>query len=219
MQSDSIKMYPNVFLGEGTVVDPFVILGKPPKDSKAGEIPLRIGNDGVLRSHTVVYAGATIGNRFQSGHHVLIREGTSIGDDCSVGSNSVVEFNVNIGNGVRLHSNVFVPEYSVLGDGCWIGPNAVLTNAKYPASPRAKETLEGVKIEQDAVVGANATILPGVVIGAGSLIGAGAVVTRNVLPGSVVLGNPGRVIREVHALGHEDSGEPVYPRAKELQVI
>jgi len=210
-------MYPNVFLGEGTVVDPFVILGKPPKGSEAGELPLRIGNGGALRSHTVVYAGATIGDRFQSGHHVLIREGTSIGDDCSVGSNSVVEFNVHIGNRVRLHSNVFVPEHCILGDGCWIGPNAVLTNARYPASPRAKETLEGVKIERGAVVGANATILPGVVIGAGSLIGAGAVVTRNVLPGSVVVGNPGRVVRRVRNLGHEDTGEPIYPREKELR--
>lgn len=40
----------------------------------------------------------------------------------------------------------------------------------------------------------NATILPGVTIGDGAIIGAGAVVTRNVLPSTVVAGNPASVI-------------------------
>jgi acetyltransferase-like isoleucine patch superfamily enzyme len=50
-------------------------------------------------------------------------------------------------------------------------------------------------IEDDVWVGARAIILPGVTIGHGSVIGAGAVVAKSVPPYSIVVGNPGRVVR------------------------
>ena len=53
----------------------------------------------------------------------------------------------------------------------------------------------GIKIQDDVWVGTNAVILDGVEIGKGSVIGAGAVVTKSVPAGSIVVGVPGRVIR------------------------
>ena len=117
---------------------------------------------------------------------------------------SVVEHHVEIGNGVRIHTQVFIPEFSVLEDGCWIGPNVVLTNAKYPLSPGVKDSLVGPVIRRNAKIGANATLLPGVVIGEGALVGAGAVVVRDVPPGAVVVGNPARVIRHVSDLPYSN---------------
>ena len=67
-------------------------------------------------------------------------------------------------------------------EDCWIWRNAVVTNAPWPRSRLVKEQLEGMHVEAGAKVGANATILPGVVIG-DALVGAGAVVTRPFLPG------------------------------------
>ena len=49
-------------------------------------------------------------------------------------------------------------------------------------------------IENDVSVGSNATIMP-VTIGKGAVVGAGAVVTRDVPPGTVVAGNPARILR------------------------
>jgi len=46
----------------------------------------------------------------------------------------------------------------------------------------------------------NVTILPFVRIGAHSVIGSGAVINKDVPPGSVVVGNPGRVICGIHDL-------------------
>ena len=204
------RVFPNVTLGEGVEIDDFVVLGRPPRGAQPGELGLTIGEASVIRSHTVIYAGTAIGHRFQSGHHVLIRERTSIGDDCSIGTGSVVEFMVRIGNGVRLHSNVFVPEHSVLEDGCWIGPNVVVTNARYPMSARAKQTLEGVRIERGARIGANATLLPGIVVGAGALVGAGSVVTKDVPNGAVVSGNPARVMCDVGDLVERATGLRAY---------
>lgn len=159
----------------------------------------------ILRSHTVIYAGTRIGRRFQCGHHVMIRELTEIGDDVSIGTGSVVEHRVVIENGVRLHSNVFVPEFSVLKEGCWLGPNVVLTNARYPMSPRVKEELIGPTIMPRAKIGANSTLLPGVRVGEDSLVGAGSVVVRDVPAGVVVAGNPARIIKQLQDLPYGKS--------------
>ncbi len=51
-------------------------------------------------------------------------------------------------------------------------------------------------IGNDVWTGANAIIMPGVTVGDGAVVGAGAVVTKDVLPYSVVVGNPAREIKK-----------------------
>lgn len=196
----TFKLYDNVSLGDGAVIEEFCIVGTPPRGARDGELPTTIGAGAVIRSHTVIYAGNTIGRGFQTGNKVNIRESNRIGDHVSVGTLSVIEHHVEIGHGVRIHTQVFIPEFSVLEDGCWIGPNVVLTNAKYPLSPGVKDALVGPVIRKGAKIGANSTILPGVVIGEGALVGAGAVVAHDVPDGAVVVGNPARVIRHISEL-------------------
>jgi acetyltransferase-like isoleucine patch superfamily enzyme len=50
----------------------------------------------------------------------------------------------------------------------------------YPLSPGAKDQLIGPVIRKRAKIGANTTILPGVVIGENALVGAGSVVVKDV---------------------------------------
>lgn len=202
------RLFPNVHLGARAQVDDFCVLGRPARGREPGSAPVVIGDDAVIRSHTVIYGGVRIGARFQSGHWVLIREDTVVGDDCSIGTGSVVEFSVTIGDGVRLHSQCFVPEHSVLEERCWLGPRVVVTNAKFPASPYTKQSLEPVLIKKHAKVGANATLLPGIVLGAGCLVGAGAVVTHDVADDAIVVGNPARPVGRVSEL--RDNGVSVY---------
>lgn len=187
---ESKRIYPDVVLGEGAVIDDFTIIGVPAgEDLEAASI----GSNARIRSHTVIYTGNRIGCNLQTGHHVMIRECNSIGDDVSIGTGSVIEHHVQIGDRVRIHSQAFVPEYSILEDDCWIGPNVVLTNAKYPASPEAKRHLKGPRIGKGAKIGANATVLPGVCIGPNALIGAGSVVTQDIPGDAVAAGNPARI--------------------------
>ena len=187
-------------IAEPAEIGPFVLIGVPPRGGNEGELSTIIGPEAVIRSHTVIYAGNRIGARFQTGHGAMIREENTIGDDVSVGTGSVVEHHVVIGDGVRIHSHAFVPEYSVLEPLCWIGPNVVITNAKYPRSPSVKNSLQGALVKRGAKVGANSTLLPGIVVGEDALIGAGSVVTRDVPPGAVVVGNPARVIKQISSL-------------------
>jgi acetyltransferase-like isoleucine patch superfamily enzyme len=194
------KLHLGVALGEGSVVEDYCIVGAPPRGVREGELPTTIGEGAVIRSHTVIYAGNVIGRNFQTGNKVNIRESNRIGNNVSIGTLSVIEHHVDIGDNVRIHTQAFIPEFSVLEEGCWIGPNVVLTNAKYPLSPGVKDSLAGPVVRKGAKIGANATLLPGVVIGENALVGAGSVVVRDVPPGTVVVGNPARVVRQIAEL-------------------
>jgi len=198
--SISHRIYPNVEMGEEAEIGEYCLVGCPPRGKKSGELVTKIGAGAVLRSHTVIYAGNTIGNHFQTGHHVMVREENEIGNDVSIGTGSIVEHHVKIGNRVRIHSQVFVPEFSILEDGCWLGPNVVLTNALHPLCPRVKECLKGAIVRAGAKIGANTTLLPDIEIGAGALVGAGSVVVKDVPAGAVVAGNPARLIKSVAEL-------------------
>ncbi|MDD3012592.1 MAG: acyltransferase [Candidatus Gastranaerophilales bacterium] len=195
MIAETAKIYPNVILGKNVVIEDFCIVGAPFKgmtDEKT-----IIGDNSVIRSHTVIYAGNVIGKNFQSGNKANIREFNEIGDNVSIGTLSVVEHHVKIEDNVRVHTQVFIPEFSTLESDCWIGPNVVITNARYPKSPNVKNELQGATVKRNAKVGANVTLLPNITVGENSLIGAGSVVTKNVPPDMIVAGNPAKVIRKI----------------------
>jgi acetyltransferase-like isoleucine patch superfamily enzyme len=193
-------IFPNVRLGKNVYIGDYVILGLPPAGEKSGEVETIIGDNAVIRSHTVIYAGNLIGDNFHAGHHVMVREENIIGNNVSIGTGTIVEHHVILENYVRVHSQAFIPEFSILEEGAWIGPNVVITNALYPFSPGVKDNLKGVCIKKNAKVGANSTLLPGIVLGENCLIGAGAVVTKDVPAGTVVAGNPAGIINEINNL-------------------
>jgi len=196
MIASTAVIYPGVTLGKNAVIEDFCIIGAP-FGGQQGQ-PTVIGDDALIRSHTVIYAGNVIGSHFQTGNKANIRELNSIGNNVSIGTLSVIEHHVHIEDDVRIHSQVFVPEYSILKRGAWLGPQVTLTNAKFPKHPDAKNDLRGVVVGENAKIGANATILPGVSLGSGSLVGAGSVVTKDVKPGEIVKGSPAVGFRQIH---------------------
>jgi acetyltransferase-like isoleucine patch superfamily enzyme len=197
MISKTAVIHPSVKLGKGCQIEDFVIIGALPKGYSPDSLETAIGDNAIIRSHTVIYAGNVIGNDFQTGNKANIRELNQIGDYVSIGSLSVVEHHVNIGNGVRIHSQAFIPEYTVLEESSWIGPNVVFTNAKYPLSKLVKQMLHGVHVKEKAKIGANVTLLPGIVIGENALVGAGSVVTKDIPDNAVAVGNPAKIIKYI----------------------
>lgn len=197
---NNCRIYGNVQLGEQTVVEGPSILGKPPRGKLPGELELIIGANSIVRPFTTIYAGNKIGDYFQTGQGASIREDNIIGDHVSVGTNAVLEFGNHIGNRVRIHSCCFL-EMVTIEDDVFIGPNVVFTDDPHPMlCPKYKECLGGVTVKKLVRIGANCTILPGVVIGENSLIGAGSVVTKDIPSNSVAAGSPAKVIKHIDEL-------------------
>jgi acetyltransferase-like isoleucine patch superfamily enzyme len=180
-------------LGPGARIFEPVTIGFPSRD-RIGCENFRgavIGKNALIRSGTIIYCDVEIGDDFQCGHNVLVRERTRIGSRVAVGTATVIEGNTTIGSDVRIQSLAFIPTNTVIGNGAFIGPHAVLTNDRYP--PFGRPDLRGPVLRDRAVIGANATVLPGIVIGEGACVAAGAVVTHNVPAGKLAVGVPARV--------------------------
>ncbi len=155
--------------------------------------PVRLGCSARIRVGTVIYADVEIGDYFQTGHHVMIREKTRIGDHVVVGTNTVIDGNVTLGDFIKIESNCYIPTHVTIGNRVFFGPNVTLTNDRYPLKMRDQYRPEGPIIEDGVTLGAGVVVCPGLRLGADSFVAAGAVVTRNVPPGSLVMGVPGRI--------------------------
>jgi acetyltransferase-like isoleucine patch superfamily enzyme len=83
-----------------------------------------------------------------------------------------------------------------IGDRVLIGDLVAISDTPFHSvtghdDPRPRPII----IEDDVWLARGAIVLPGVTVGRGAVVGAGAVVTRDVPSGSLVVGNPARVIR------------------------
>ena len=125
----------------------------------------------------------------------MILPAAVIGKECNICAHTFIENNVTIGDRVTVKSGVYLWDNIFIEDDVFIGPNATFTNDKYPRSKQYTGQLSDIKIKTGASIGANATILPGVIIGKFAMVGAGAVVTKDVPDNTLVVGNPARIVR------------------------
>lgn len=190
MMSKNVIFYGDVEIGDGCIIQDNVIIG----DSEGGKVD--IGDNAMIRSGTIIYSDVKIGKDFKTGHNVVIREKTEIGDDVLIGTNSVIDGNCKVGNKVRVQTNVYITAFTLIEDDVFMGPCAVTTNDKYMKYDDSIR-LKGPVIKRGAKIGANATILPGIVIGEKAVVGAGAVVTKNVKNGDIVTGVPAELLSQI----------------------
>lgn len=186
-------------VGHDVVADDGVVIGYA-SSRGGGDRPITLGPEARLRSGTVLYAGTRIGARFETGHHVVVREESVIGDDVSVWSSSVIDYGCLIGDRVKIHSNCYVAQFTEIGDDAFLGPGVIIANDLYPGRSDSAEHMSGPLIEAGAQIGANVTILPFVTIGSEAIVGAGAVVARDVPPRMVAYGSPAVPVHGVDEL-------------------
>jgi len=88
-----------------------------------------------------------------------------------------------------------------IGHHVMIGPNVQIYTAAHELQAEARnqgwEVAKPIVIENNVWIGGGAILLPGVKIGQNAVVGAGAVVSRNVPENAVVAGNPAQVIRVI----------------------
>jgi UDP-2-acetamido-3-amino-2,3-dideoxy-glucuronate N-acetyltransferase len=139
----------------------------------------------------IIDEGAKIGNFTNIWHWTHVSSGAVIGDKCSLGQNVFIGNRAIIGNNVKIQNNVSVYDNVVLEDDVFCGPSVVFTNVYNPraAVPRKHEYKDTV-VKKGATLGANCTIVCGVVIDSYAFIGAGSVVTRDVKKYALMVGSP-----------------------------
>lgn len=211
---DGTIIYDNVEIGDNSVISNNSIIGEPLNDYYQNvqyENPRTvIGSSALIRSHTIIYSGNTIGNNFSTGHRVTIREHCEIGDHCSIGTLSDIQGHVKFGSYCRLHSNVHIGQKSVLGNFVFVYPYVVFTNDPTPPS----ELCVGPKVGDYSQIATMSVLLPGVAVGEHALVGAGSIVSKNVADYSLTVGNPAKHIKDVREIKSRATGHSHYPWPK-----
>lgn len=118
-----------------------------------------------------------------------------IGLNCNICAHTLIENDVKIGNNVTVKSGVYIWDGVEIEDDVFIGPCVAFTNDKNPRSKHYPLEFLKTIIKKGASIGANATILPGIILGQNCMVGAGAVVTKSVPDNAVVVGNPAKIIK------------------------
>jgi UDP-2-acetamido-3-amino-2,3-dideoxy-glucuronate N-acetyltransferase len=154
--------------------------------------------------------GAEVGEGTKIWHFSHVQGGARIGRGSTIGQNVNVDRGSKIGNNVKIQNNVSVYAGVEVEDDVFLGPSCVLTNVTNPRSQVNRHRLyEKTTLRRGCTIGANATVICGVVIGRYAFVGAGSVVTKSVPDFALVVGNPARQVgwmsRHGHRLGSPDS--------------
>lgn len=180
-----------------------------------------ISPDAYIHPQAIVEEGATVGPRTRVWAFAHILPGAVVGADCNICDHVFIENKVVIGDRVTIKCGVQVWDGVSLENDVFIGPNVTFTNDPFPRSGQHLASHPPTLVREWASVGANATVLPGLVIGRNAMIGAGAVVTRNVPARAIVVGNPARINGYADTRGVSESviaPEPESRVAAKLQV-
>jgi len=129
----------------------------------------------------------------------------TIGDNTKVGAFVEIQKNVVVGRNCKISSHTFICEGVHIDDSVFVGHNVTFINDRYPSAVTGDGSLQTeedwsvvpTSVGKGASIGSSSTIMCGVTIGEGAMIGAGSVVTKDVPAGTIVAGNPARVLRAI----------------------
>ena len=131
--------------------------------------------------------------------------GCEVGDETKIGAFVEIQKNARVGRRCKISSHTFICEGVTIEDQVFIGHGVMFINDSYPRATTetgelqtaADWKVERTLVKKGASIGSGATVLCNVTIGEKAIVGAGSVVTRDVPAGTIVVGNPARVLRAV----------------------
>jgi acetyltransferase-like isoleucine patch superfamily enzyme len=158
---------------------------------------VKIGPDVLIGGNVVIHAGVEISAGARVGDHAQIRDGAKSGPGATVGSLSSIDPGVVTGARASVQARCYLSAGTVVEDDAFIGPGVTLANDNTMDRHGPELELQGPLLRRACRVGAGVVVCPAIEIGEEAFIAAGAVVVADVAPRSVVMGVPGRSVRQV----------------------
>lgn len=157
----------------------YPVIHEMPHDIK--ELFISIGNNRIRKDlherysnclfPTLIHPSANLTTRITIGHGCVIMAGATINSSVSIGNQTIINTNASIDHDCTLEDYVH------------ISPNAALAG--------------NVKIGEGTHIGIGACVIPGIKIGKWCTIGAGTVIIRDIPDFCTVVGNPGKIIKQL----------------------
>ena len=199
-----VVIHPGTVIGDECSIEDHAVLGKRPRlaphSQSQGEVGTLELQPGVkVGAGAVLFAGASIGARVIVGDQSFVRERTAIGTGSVIGRGSVVDNDVRLGERVRIQTGVYLTAHTLIEDDVFVGPAVTTTNDNTMARHGSETPTVGATLRRACRIGGGAVLAPGVEVGEEAYVAAGAVVITDVPPGTVVMGVPARIVRDVPA--------------------
>lgn len=134
-----------------------------------------------------------------------------VGKEINIEKGAVINGQVSVGNysGIGVNCELYGPV--LIGEHVMMGPEVVIYTQNHafgrvdvPIQEQGYDEFRPVTIGNDVWIGRRVIILPGVNIGEGCIIGAGAVLAKDVPPYSIVVGNPGKIVKSRKGMNYNE---------------
>ncbi len=200
-----VVIHADTRIGSGVRIDDNTVIGKLPMRSPISAVtriveldPCSIEDGCLIGALVVIYRGARICAGAMIADQASVREQATIGRSTIIGRGVAVENKVEIGERCKIETGAYITALSSIADACFVAPEVTFTNDQFLGRTRERFLHhKGVTMLKGARIGANATILPGLILGEDALVAAGSIVTRDVPARTTVLGSPARILRPV----------------------
>lgn len=202
---DNVIIHPHVIvnggadIAAGVEVFPYTLIGKEPKGAGATARTPSFTRTVTIGCNSSIGPGAIIFYNVEVGENTLLGDGASIREQCVIGSRCLISryvtinYNTRVGDRTKIMDLTHITGNCIIGEDVFVSTGVFTVNDNRIGAAGYQEDIQGPTIEDGAMIGAGAVLLPGVRIGRGAIVGAGAVVTRDVAPATAVMGIPARI--------------------------